>query len=328
MAVTQRERAAAPARAAARRRARPPVAALFGALVWTAGAALTALVPNRQEAEHTAVTAGLAGAVAVLTAALAPALTERVRRAGPWIAATGYWFVFWELATAKLDLLEPPYFTSPQGLLAALWDDRALLLDSFGNSLKLLVIGYSLGAATGVLTGIAMGWSPRVHYWAHPVLMSIGPVPAAAWLPLILLVFPTSYSGAVFMVALAVWFPTTVLTRAGVAAVSRRYYDVAQTLGAGSGYLVWRVAVPAALPQIFVGLFMGLGAAFLTLVVAELLGVKNGLGWYIQWTKGWAAYPRMYAAITLMIVLCGGAMALLFRVRNRVLRWQKDLVRW
>ena len=93
--------------------------------------------------------------------------------------------------------------------------------------------------------------------------------------------------GAVALIALAVWFPVTMLTLLRRLPTSaRRYLDVARTLGAGRAYLIFRVAIPAALPNIFVGLFMGLGASFLTLIVAETVGVQAGLGWYIDWAAG------------------------------------------
>src|SRR2546430_3915329 len=78
------------------------------------------------------------------------------------------------------------------------------------------------------------------------------------------------------------------------------YLDVARTLGAGRGYLIFRVAIPAAVPNIFIGLFMGLGASFLTLVVAESVGVKSGLGWYVSWAQGWAEYGKVFAALIIM----------------------------
>jgi NitT/TauT family transport system permease protein len=173
-----------------------------------------------------------------------------------------------------------------------------------------------------------MGWSKAVNYWLHPLLRVIGPVPATAWLPVVFVVFPTSFSASIFILALATWFPVAILTWSGVAGVSRSYYDVARTLGASNRFLVWKVAVPAALPSVFVGLFMGLGNSFVTLLVAEMLGVKAGLGWYIQWVQGWAAYPKMYAALIIMAVLFSGLISLLFRVRNRVLAWQKGVIRW
>ena len=119
-----------------------------------------------------------------------------------------------------------------------------------------------------------------------------------------------------------------VLTWSGVAGVGRAYYDVARTHGAGPAFLIFRVAIPAAMPSVFVGLFMGLGGAFAVLVVAEMMGVKAGLGWYLTWAQGWAAYPNMYAALIVMALMCSGLITLLFKLRDRLLAWQKGLVRW
>ena len=79
------------------------------------------------------------------------------------------------------------------------------------------------------------------------------------------------------------------------------------------------------MPNIFIGLFMGLGASFLTLIVAETVGVKAGLGWYIDWAQGWAEYGKVYAALVIMAVFFSTIMTLLFKVRDRVLVWQKGV---
>ncbi|MCC3374798.1 ABC transporter permease subunit [Cohnella sp. REN36] len=78
------------------------------------------------------------------------------------------------------------------------------------------------------------------------------------------------------------------MTWSGIAGVSKSFFEVAKTLGAGERYLVLRVAIPAAFPLIFIGLFVGLGTSFVTLIVAEMLGVKAGLGFYITWAQGWS----------------------------------------
>jgi NitT/TauT family transport system permease protein len=186
----------------------------------------------------------------------------------------------------------------------------------------------AIGALVGFLTGVAIGWSRAVGYWVHPVIRFLGPVPASALLPLAFFFFPSSYAAAVFLIALATGFPVAVLTWSGVAGVNKQYYDVARTLGASEWFLVLRVAIPAALPQVFVGLFMGLGASFSILVTAEMMGVKAGLGWYLTWAQGWASYTNMYAALVIMAVLCSGLITLLFAARDRVLGWQKGTVKW
>lgn len=330
------ERARAwPRRGAAVRR--PPSARTVvptAVIVWMAAAGITLWWPDRSVWYSTAQVSAASGALAVLIllTALAgrvqPAIGARLQRVGSWLLVLGLLAVAWQIATAKLGLLPLPYFPPPQAIVDGFQDDAALLLESLGYSLRLLALGYTIGATVGFLSGLAMGWSKAVNYWLHPVLRVIGPVPATAWLPVVFVVFPTSFTASIFILALATWFPVAILTWSGVAGVSRSYYDVARTLGASTRFLVWKVAVPAALPSVFVGLFMGLGASFVTLLVAEMLGVKAGLGWYIQWVQGWAEYPKMYAALVIMAVVFSGLITLLFRVRNRVLAWQKGLVRW
>src|SRR5438270_884785 len=194
---------------------------------------------------------------------------------------------------------------------------------AIGDWLKSSGIGVAAAVAW-----ISFGWSRTVGYWIHPVLRFIGPLPATAWLPIAFFTFPSSWSASTFLIALATGFPVTVLTWSGVASVSNAYYDVARTLGAKPSFLVLKVAIPAALPHVFVGLFMGLGSSFAVLVVAEMIGVKAGLGWYLQWAQGWAAYANMYAALIVMSLLCSGAITLLFRTRDRLLVWQKGVVKW
>jgi NitT/TauT family transport system permease protein len=251
-----------------------------------------------------------------------------LRRRAPWLVALGLFLTLWELATAKFAWLPLPFFPPPQAILEVYTDDLPKLLDSVFASVKLQLGGYVVGATIGFLTGVSIGWSRSVGYWIHPVLRFIGPLPATAWLPIAFFTFPSSWSASTFLIALATGFPVTVLTWSGVASVSNSYYDVARTLGAKPSFLVLKVAIPAALPHVFVGLFMGLGSSFAVLVVAEMIGVKAGLGWYLQWAQGWAAYANMYAALIVMSLLCSGAITLLFRTRDRLLVWQKGVVKW
>ncbi|WP_454626013.1 ABC transporter permease [Bradyrhizobium cenepequi] len=251
-----------------------------------------------------------------------------LRRRAPWLLVLGMFFTLWEIATAKFGWLPLPFFPPPQAILEVYTDDLPKLLDSVIASVKLQLGGYVIGAAIGFLTGVSIGWSQKVGYWVHPVLRFIGPLPATAWLPIAFFIFPSSWSASTFLIALATGFPVTVLTWSGVASVPNAYYDVARTLGAKPSFLVLKVAIPAALPHVFVGLFMGLGASFAVLVVAEMIGVKAGLGWYLQWAQGWAAYANMYAALIVMSLLCSGAITLLFKTRDRLLVWQKGVVKW
>lgn len=316
----------------------PSPRSLAASAVWLALAGATYGLPEEGDFPYTAVFAATALALG-LALPPASALAGRLGRIGasigaslaywtPWLAALALVFLAWELITAKFGLLPMPFFPPPQAILEVFLEDWPKLGGSILNSLKLLLGGYLIGAALGFAAGVAIGWSKAVGYWAHPVLRFVGPLPATAWLPLAFFVFPSSWSASTFLVALATGFPLTVLTWSGVAGVNKAYFDVARTLGASPAFLVLRVAVPAALPHVFVGLFMGLGGSFAVLVVAEMLGVKSGLGWYLQWAQGWAAYANMYAALIVMALMCSGLITLLFALRDRVLTWQKGLVQW
>jgi NitT/TauT family transport system permease protein len=175
---------------------------------------------------------------------------------------------------------------------------------------------------------VLIGWFWWARYWGMPVMKLIGPVPATALIPMSLMLFHSPLLSAMWLIALAVWFPVTMLTLSGVANVRTSYLDVARTLGARPAYLVLRVAVPAALPNIFVGLFMGLGASFLTMVVAEGVGVQAGLGWYIDWARAYSDYTKVYAALVIMAVYFSTIMTLLFKLRDYVLVWQKGVIKW
>lgn len=307
----------------------------LGVLAWLAAGLVTRFYPDFTR--HWPLTDGVANgevALAVIISGLAlvasrsQRLAQRLRYLSPWLIALGLAFTLWELLTAKLGILPMPFFAPPQTLIAVYFNDWPRLLDSLWHSALLLGSGVILGAIFGFIAGVSIGWSSAIGYWLHPVLRILGPVPSTALLPLCFFLFPSSWSASVFLIALATWFPVTVLTWSGVASVDKAYYDVARTLGAKPAFLIFRVAIPAALPHVFVGLFMGLGASFSTLVVAEMMGVKSGIGWYLQWAQGWAAYANMYAALLVMALACSGLISALFKVRDRLLAWQKGAVKW
>jgi NitT/TauT family transport system permease protein len=316
--------------------------AWLAALAWLASAALTQWWPSLDDWPYTKTFIVLKLVLAAFAAATALAgwHTPSGRKAAtstrigawlaamPWLLALALGVSAWEAVTAQLEWLPRPFFAPPQALIGVYAEDYPRLGTSVVHSFGLLAYGYLLGAVAGFTIGVSIGWSQAVSYWVHPVLRLIGPLPATAWLPLAFFFFPSSFSASVFLIALATAFPVAVLTWSGVAGVNSAYYDIARTLGARPAFLILRVAIPAALPSVFVGLFMGLGASFSVLIVAEMMGVKAGLGWYLQWAQGWAAYSNMYAALLVMALMCSGLITLLFRVRDRLLAWQKGLLKW
>jgi NitT/TauT family transport system permease protein len=270
----------------------------------------------------------------LVAAVVLAAITSVWRRLQPWAIHYGPLFAggialltLWDLITLKFAWLKLPYFPGPDAVLRALVDDRQLLFESTSYSLRLLLTGYAVGVGMGLMTGIVLGWFRRARYWGMPLLKLLGPIPATALIPLSMIVFSSTFYSAASLIAWAVFFPVTMLTTSGIANVPASYFDVARTLGAGRRYLIFRVAIPAALSNIFIGLFIGLMVAFLTLIVAEF-GAKSGLGIYLKWQQGYVEYAKVYAAIVIIAIFCSGLMTLLFKVRDWLLGWQKGVIRW
>jgi len=255
-------------------------------------------------------------------------LRSWLRETSPIVSMAILMLLTLEAITTGWRWLPLPYFPSPARVLRTIIDNRAMLWNSAWHSLILLVSGYALGVLVGFVSGVCIGWFKRARYWGMPILKVIGPIPATAWIPLALVLSPSAMLSAIGIIALAVWFPVTMLTASGISNTPASYLDVAQTFGASRAYLIFRVAIPAALPNIFLGLFMGLGTAFLTLIVAETVGVKSGLGWYLSWSKEWAEYGKVYSALVIMAIFFSSIMTALFWVRDRVLVWQKGTIKW
>jgi NitT/TauT family transport system permease protein len=313
--------------------ARPLLATLSVPAAALIGLAVSRWVPDEEPTAATryypiVLSAILAlGILALAVQFIWPACRNWIAHQSPLLAAATLTMCAWELITLKFAVLPLPYFPGPELILYALIDDYAKLFEAAWHSLLLLGQGYLLGVIAGLISGVCIGWSSPARYWGMPILKIIGPIPATAWIPLAIVVLPGQWP-AVALIALAVWFPVTMLTASGVSNVRASYLDVARTLGASRLYLIFRVAIPAAMPSIFIGLFMGLGASFLTLAAAESVGVKSGLGYYITWARDWAEYGKVFAALLVMGAFFSTIMTLLFKLRDRALVWQKGVIKW
>ena len=241
--------------------------------------------------------------------------------------ASGIALLVWDLLGTKWQVLPQPFFPGPAGIVEAFLIEPQFVLENTLYSLRLYAAGFISGVVFGVGTGILIGWFPKVYYWVTPVLKVTGVIPAVAWMPFALTLLPTPFAAAVFLIVICVWFPVTSLTAQGIKSTPKVQFEAARTLGSNTFDLVFRVAVPHALPQIFTGISTANAFAFTTLVMAEMMGQPGGLGYYINLSKVWSAYYKVFAAIVVMAVLFSFITAILERVEKYALRWQKGLVR-
>ncbi|MDR2100952.1 MAG: ABC transporter permease subunit [Treponema sp.] len=246
-----------------------------------------------------------------------------------WFLSAAFLVVnLYNLVTIKLNLIPSIYFPAPERIIQVFITDWAFMLQCLLYSLRLLLGGFFLGAFLGVLTGTLIGWSPRWNYWVMPLIRIVGPIPSTAWIPIALVIFTRATDAALFLIALGVWFPTTILTSSGILNVRKSYFEVSGTLGAGTLRNILSIALPGAAPNIFTGLFNGTSSSFLTLMAAEMIGCKFGIGWYINWQRETLAYSQVYAALIVIAVTFSFLINIQFKIRNRALSWQKGTIRW
>ena len=257
-----------------------------------------------------------------------PSLREKLEYKAYFYAGAALFLNILNLLTVKFAILPVLYFPSLDRVFGVLFEDSAFLAKCLAYSARLLFIGWFCGAIVGMLTGIAIGFSKTFSYWVQPLVRVLGPIPSTAWIPIVLIAFPSAVSASAFLIALAVWFPTTVLTSSGIAAIPNAYFAVSSTLGASSFYRIAKVGIPAAMPHMFLGLFNGTCSSFITLVTAEMLGAKYGIGWYINWQKEMMAYANVYAGLIIIAVTFFILITLLFKFRDHVLAWQKGVIKW
>ncbi|GBG95793.1 ABC transporter permease [Ligilactobacillus salitolerans] len=234
----------------------------------------------------------------------------------------------YNLATLKFALFNPLYFPAPEAILNVLVSDWQFLLMCLLYSLRLLGIGLLFGISAGLLTGILIGWYTSWNYWLDPIVKLFGPIPSTALIPIVLSAFATSFQASAFLIALSTWFPITILTNSGIRNVKQDLFEVADTMGATDTQKILRVAVPAATPDIFVGIFNGICSSFITLVTAEMIGVKYGIGWYINWQRQIMGYANVYAGLIIIAVTFSLIITIFFKFRDHFLRWQKGVIKW
>ncbi len=246
---------------------------------------------------------------------------------GPFRFVIGIALAAWDILGTKLLLLPQPFFPGPARIIEAFLMEGDYIWQNTLYSLRLFAIGFILGVVFGVGTGILIGWFPKVYYWVYPVLKITGVIPAVAWMPFALTLFPTPFSAAAFLIVICAWFSIASLTAQGIQSTQKSQFEVARTLGAKTPFLVFHVAIPHAIPQIFTGISNANSFAFTTLVMAEMMGQPGGLGYYINASKVWSAYYKVFAAIIVMAILFSLIMEGISLIERRVLRWQKGLVK-
>nr|WP_229442619.1 ABC transporter permease [Massilia psychrophila] len=211
-----------------------------------------------------------------------------------------------------------------EGSKLAWYFSGELIIDSL-SSMYRVVVGFAIGAGLALPIGLAMGASNRVYAWLNPLFQLLRPVPPIAYIPLSILWFGLGNPPAVFLIALGAFFPVLMNTIAGVRQVDSIYLRAARNLGANQRTMFLRVILPASVPYILAGVRIGIGTAFIVVIVSEMIAVNNGLGFRILEAREYFWSDKIIAGM-ITIGLWGLAIDVgMNRLNNYLLRWHRGM---
>jgi NitT/TauT family transport system permease protein len=213
---------------------------------------------------------------------------------------------------------------NPQGSWLSWAFSGELIVDSLG-SLYRVVVGFAVGAVLALPLGLAMGASRIAYAWMNPLMQLLRPIPPIAYIPLSILWFGLGNPPAIFLIAIGAFFPVLMNTIAGVRQVDGIYLRAARNLGAGGSTMFLRVILPAAVPYILSGVRIGIGTAFIVVIVSEMIAVNNGLGYRILEAREYFWSDKIMAGMITIGMLGLAIDVAMNRLNNHLLRWHRGL---
>jgi NitT/TauT family transport system permease protein len=231
----------------------------------------------------------------------------------------------WAVVTRWVAYLLPAKpFVEFEGSWLAWAISGELILDASGSMYR-VVVGFVIGAGLALPLGLAMGASPRVYAWLNPLAQVLRPIPPIAYIPLAILWFGLGNPPAIFLISIGAFFPVLINTIAGVRHVDGIYLRAARNLGASQSTLFLRVILPASVPYILSGVRIGIGTAFIVVIVSEMIAVNNGLGFRILEAREYFWSDKIIAGM-ISIGMLGLAIDIgVNKLNNYLLRWHRGL---
>ncbi|WP_229702611.1 ABC transporter permease [Microbacterium murale] len=227
--------------------------------------------------------------------------------------------IWWVLAESGLQLPTPPEVLQKA---IQMWN-AGIVQEDVVASLARVLTGFVLGTAAAIPVGFLMGWYTAARGLFEPWIQFFRTIPPLALLPLVLVLMGIGELPKVFVIFLAAFLACVISTYQGVVSVDRTLINAARVLGAKDGTIFARVIVPASTPFILVGMRVGLGSAWATLVAAELLAAQAGLGFRMQQAQIYYDLATIFVNIVIIGILGLAMDRLLLLAETKLTAWQE-----
>lgn len=238
----------------------------------------------------------------------------------------GFIYVFltvWTLATAKFDLLNDLLFPAPGKVIAQFAEDKTVILTNIKSSVGIIIQGFLLAAVAAIPLGLLIGLNARLGNAASYLTKFFSSIPPIVYIPYGIALLPTFRSVSVFVIFLASFWPIFAGTMSGVLNVDKRIVDSAKVLNVKKPAMLTSVILPASLPQIFLGCNQGLSVSFILLTSAEMIGARDGMGYYVKYYSDFGDYTRTITGLIVIGVVVIAVTFLFNRFQQYLLRWRK-----
>ena len=236
----------------------------------------------------------------------------------------------WYLCTSILELVPSNTLPNPvkvfRSFITKLTNpnpDGATLLQHTAASLQVALTGYFYALIIGIPLGIIMAWNKYVDRLVRPLFDLLKPIPGVAWIPLMIVIFGLGIASKAAVVFFSAVVPCVLNSYTGIKQTRDVHLWVARTFGAKNHQKLFTIAIPTALPHILTGVRVALGAAWVAIVAAELLGATRGLGFMIQQSRGIYRTDIIIVGM-LAIGICGGILTgILTLISNALLKGRR-----
>jgi NitT/TauT family transport system permease protein len=247
---------------------------------------------------------------------------DRLRETLPSLAVVAALIAVWWLAvSATHSVIFPTPWAVVTGTFELLEDGT--LWRHIGASLMRVGAGFGLAVCVAIPLGLWMGWVRGAYRMLNPVFQILRPISPIAWIPIAILWFGVGNASPIYLIFISSVFPMVVQTTVGVHTIEKRFLRAAENFGVSRATLFKQVVIPAVLPQVLVGMRIGLGVAWLVVVAAEMIALRSGLGYMIMDARNAGNRYDLVIAGMIIIGLIGLSLDGIMRMLERV-RW----VRW
>jgi len=234
--------------------------------------------------------------------------------------------VIWEVVS-RTGAISAIIMPAPSRVVVRWWDYAAsgeMLQDAIGSLYRVLG-GFAIGAGLALPLGLLMGAKDWVHQLFDPLLQILRPIPPIAFIPLAILWFGLGNPPAFFLIALGAFFPVLVNTIAGVRHVDAIHLRAARNLGASEWTIFRRVILPSAMPYVLSGMRIGIGVAFIVVIVAEMIAVNSGLGYRILEAREYFWSDKVIAGMISIGIAGLGIDIVMSKLNAWLLRWHRGM---